>query len=185
MCPISAVVVDLPLVPVIAMTGARPDSGIGADLAREQFDIADDFDACAFSTTSCGAGMRQRHAGREHQRLELVPRPVAPRRDVAPSPSAMRRVFLVVPGIDARAARLQRAHRRHAGARQSEDADVLMREGAGRDHRLTAASRWRGRPAPARPRRSRNGSRWSAPSSRAARNGDGSAPCGRRACRSA
>ncbi len=42
MCPISAVVVDLPLVPVMAITGARPGfAGSRPDLAREQFDVAD------------------------------------------------------------------------------------------------------------------------------------------------
>ena len=47
MCPINAVVVDLPLVPVMAMTGALPGcAGIGADFAREQFDIADHRHAC-------------------------------------------------------------------------------------------------------------------------------------------
>ena len=53
----SAVVVDLPLVPVMATKG-EPGAILRA-LAAEELDVADDFDArgrCAFTTVQCGSG---------------------------------------------------------------------------------------------------------------------------------
>ena len=70
---ISAVVVDLPLVPVMAMKGASGQQ-LGP-LAAEQLDVADDLDA---GSLGLGDGpmrrwMRQRHARRQHQRRKAAP----------------------------------------------------------------------------------------------------------------
>jgi hypothetical protein len=58
MWPISAVVVDLPLVPVMADHLRALVLGRGVDRAREELDVADDLDALglAFSTVQCGLG---------------------------------------------------------------------------------------------------------------------------------
>ena len=52
---ISAVVVDLPLVPVMATNGASGELG---PLAAEQLDVADDLDAggARLATVQCGSG---------------------------------------------------------------------------------------------------------------------------------
>ena len=156
--PISAVVVDLPLVPVTAMTGARPGlRAIGPDLAREQFDVADDLDAGGARARHhvMRRGMRQRHAGAEHQRLQF--RPTASSCEsaqrVTPSPSRfVARGFVVVPRENARAARLQRTHAAQARPRQPEDADVACSRRSVPAIIATSASTWKGRQAPARRR---------------------------------
>ena len=73
-CAISAVVVDLPLVPVMATNGA---SGAMRRRSRQNSSMSPIIStpaARACSTVQCGVGMGERHAGREHQRGE--PRPV-------------------------------------------------------------------------------------------------------------
>ena len=71
------------------------------------------------------------------------------------------------------------------GRSRTQTCGVLTRRSALRDTQVTATSAWRVQRARARPRRSRSGSRSGVRSSRAARNGGGSAPCETRACRSA
>ncbi|MEJ0041972.1 MAG: hypothetical protein WDM81_07055 [Rhizomicrobium sp.] len=113
---------------------AAGHGGVGRHLAREQLHVADDVDAGGAGAfdDGVGFGMRQRHAGREHQRLQLVPRPIGEGHDDGAEAGGFAAgLFLVVPGIDMRAAGLHRRDRRHAAARQAEDADVPMREGAG------------------------------------------------------
>ena len=70
MWAISAVVVDLPLVPVMAMNGAS-GAELGA-LAAEQLDVADDLDAggLGLSDRPVRLGMGERHAGRQHEGRE-------------------------------------------------------------------------------------------------------------------
>jgi hypothetical protein len=72
-CAISAVVVDLPLVPVMATNGASGASG--APLAAEQLDVADHLDGGLVRQIDDPVRRRmgQRHAGREHQRGDLRP----------------------------------------------------------------------------------------------------------------
>ena len=68
----SAVVVDLPLVPVMAMTGT---SKFCARSRQEQLDVADDLDAGSLCRAHrpMRLGMRQRDARRQHQRRERRP----------------------------------------------------------------------------------------------------------------
>jgi len=90
--------------------------------------------------------MRERHAGAEDQRLRLRPWPIAPRQNHGTFGfRGDARRLLVIPRVHARATCPQRSHGREAGSGEPEDADVLMREGAGCDHPVTAASRWKGR----------------------------------------
>ena len=80
MCPTRAVVVDLPLVPVMAINRRLPGASAAA-LAAEQLDIADHLDG-GFSRKPdhpMRRRVRERHAGRQDQRGN--PRPVAIRAD--------------------------------------------------------------------------------------------------------
>ena len=132
-----------------------------AHLASEQFDVADDLGRgrARANDDLVRAGMGERYAGAQDERLQPVPRPIAPGQDDCAFRFRQNaRGFLVVPGINARASGLERADGGKPAARQPEDADILMREGTGRDHLpLTAISTSRGRSAPARPPRSRSG----------------------------
>ncbi len=128
-----------------------------APLAAEQFDVADHLDA-GLSRRQHGPVRRrmgQRHAGRQHQRREIRPRH---RAQIGGDEAGLRRLGDVVGAVVARdhfgAARLQRVAARKAGAAEAEHRDRLAREGGDGDHsaQLTAASAWRGRPAPASPR---------------------------------
>ncbi len=168
--------------------GDGDEAGAALRLAPQKLDVADDLDfrrPCQLNDRM-RRGMRQRNAGREHQGSRAAPTANAPagspsRRALPPSrapPPCRPRRRRRRPAGD------RRAHGRKPASRQSEDADrssVEMRE---RDQAPTSASASRGRSARARPRRSRSGSPPAAPSSRAARNDGGSAPCGRRAGRS-
>src|SRR6185312_16167241 len=110
---------------------------VGANLAREELDIADHFGIGVAGSDNdlMWRGMGKRHAGAEDQSPNLLPRPVAPRQNGrAFSLRRDTRRLLVVPRIDARAAGLQRTHGRKAASGEPEDANVLMREGADGDH---------------------------------------------------
>ena len=76
-CAISAVVVDLPLVPVIATNGA---SGTFRRRSRQKSSMSPMISTPAASARQhrpVRLGMGQRHAGREHQRREVAPVGVA------------------------------------------------------------------------------------------------------------
>jgi hypothetical protein len=127
---ISAVVVDLPLVPVMATK--RRVGRAGGALAAEQLDVADHLDAGAFaqalSTVQCGAGMGQRHAGRSTSAAN--PRQSAARKIAAECPprGALARLRVVVPGRDLGAAGDERARARQARAAEAEQRDAFCRE---------------------------------------------------------
>ena len=137
----SAVVVDLPLVPVMAMNGA-----VGAPrraLAREQLDVADDLDAGAARQLDrpVRLRMRQRHAGRQHQRGEAAPVALAKIADgdallLGPGDA----VGIVVPGQHVGAAFDQRVRGRQPGPAEPEEGDLLAVERACRDHLLLSAA---------------------------------------------
>ena len=215
-CAVSAVVVDLPLVPVMATNGA-----VGAISARSRQNssmspITSTPAARASATDQCGAGCVSGTPGRKHERGD--PRPVD-LAQIGGRNAGARRLDdgfrVVVPADDVGAAREQRAGARQPRPAEAEDGDFFPGKGGDRDHdgavpaagagrggrsrtsnvrrthaalrparhEVTAASAWRVQRARARPRRSRSGSRSAARSSRAARNGGGSAPCETRACR--
>ncbi len=126
--PISAVVVDLPLVPVIATS-----RGAGAgDLALEHFRIADDFDSggARLGDRPVRLGMSERHAGAQDQRIERR-RNRASRRSATGRPAACglrHRLGRIVPGMNLGAAKPQRLDAGRARARQPEDRNFLARE---------------------------------------------------------
>ena len=122
----SAVVVDLPLVPVMATTLALEPCG--APLAAEQLGVADDFDARRFRALDgpMRLRMRERHAGREDQRGESAPVGLVEidgleTRLDAPPPGLSRHR----PKRRLRAARLERLRRRKAGQAKPEHRDFL------------------------------------------------------------
>ena len=129
---------------------------VTAALAAEQFDVADHLDAGLprHQHRPMRRRMGQRRAGRQDQRGEIRPRH---RAQIGGDEAGLRRlgdiVGAVVAGDHFRAARLQRVAARKPGAAEAEHRDRLARKGGDGDHeRVTAASAWRGRPAPASPR---------------------------------
>ena len=131
--------------------------GRAAPRARgEQLDIADHFDASGVSPLHRPVRLRvgQRHAGRQDQRGKAA---TSRRRqiDQRQPPPAFARRLAVVPGSHHRAAGDQRARRRQPGAAEAEQRDAAPAK-VETGVTLTSASRWRGRPSPARRRRSRN-----------------------------
>ena len=137
MCAISAVVVDLPLVPVTATNGAS-----GALLARSRANssmspMISTPAALAFCTVQCGSGCVSGTPGREHQRRELAPvgrREVLDRRTRAAAaacrPAALSSAATTVapPAISAR----QLASPGHA---EAEHGNSSPGEGGDRGHR--------------------------------------------------
>ena len=186
MCAISAVVVDLPLVPVIATNGA---AGARRRRSRQNSSMS------PMISTPVRAGqfdhpvrlrMRQRNAGRQHQRGDFRPVDGAQvRRRDAGAGRLRHAVGAVVAGDHIGAARQQRAGACQSRSAEPEQRHLASGECGDRDHAVTATSGSTIRPAPARSTRSRSGSRSAARSSLFARSGDGSAPSGTRACRSA
>ena len=165
MCAVSAVVVDLPLVPVMAMNGTS--KLCVRALAREQLEVADDLDARELRLLDgpVRLGMRQRHAGCQHERRERRPvrPPSGPRSECLrrPQPPRSRR-YRRSPPTSAPPA-IKRARRRHARAAEAEHRDPLAGERGDANHgqiyrgspdpgASSAASGWQGRPAPAPPR---------------------------------
>ena len=128
-----------------------------AALAAEQFDVADHLNARLprHQHRPMRRRMRQRRAGRQDQRRKIRPRH---RAQIGGDETGLRRlgdiVGAVVAGDHFRAAGLQRVAARKARAAEAEHGDRLAGKGGDGDHRalLTAASAWRGRPAPASPR---------------------------------
>ena len=145
MWAISAVVVDLPLVPVMPAKRARLAG------ERQQLDVADDRQARPARQLGDRMRLREgvRNAGRQHQRLGV--REAVLQQIGQGQPGILRGLALVrrvVPGQHARAAQLQRLGRRQARARQPQHGHGLIAEIRHRDHRLTSASAWRGRRSP-------------------------------------
>ena len=154
--PIRAVVVDLPLVPVMATTFGRLCVGRGVDGAGEQLDVADDLDAGGLGLVDRPVRLRDGSAARRAtasgrrtptSRRRSGPRPRSPR----PRPARGRRrssshsTGSAPPAIRARAAVSPVRPRPNTATR-------LPFEAADRDHARalpTAASGWRGRPGPA------------------------------------
>ena len=177
--PIRAVVVDLPLVPVMATTFGRLCSGSGGDGAGEQLDVADDLDARRpwpsrrSSAARDGSGARPATASGRRTRTS---RRAVRSSTAKPSASACMRLDRLSSHSTGSAppAWSARAAVRPAAA-QAEDRDAPPFEAGDRDHGVPiAASGWRGRPGPAWPRRSRSGSPRSIPPSPASRSGGGS-----------
>ena len=128
---------------------------IGAYLAGEEFDIADDLDArlARGRDDRMRRGMGERHARAQHQCFELRPGPFGVRQDCgAGAHGRIAALGGIVPGDDAGTARRQRPHGGHARARQAENGHIFSREAAGGDHRTTSVSKSTGRSAPT-PRR--------------------------------
>ncbi len=128
----SAVVVLLPLVPVMATSGAP--GAMDRALAAEQFDVADDLDArrCAMATVQCGSGWvsgtpgaRTSAAKRDQSGAD------ADRTSDSPSPSASalsRAARRIVPGAHQGAAGEQGPGGGQAGAAETEQRDGLAGE---------------------------------------------------------
>ena len=122
-------------------------------LAAEQLDVADHFDAGLLREPHrpVRLRMRQRHAGRQHERGEL--RPVGARADRrsecrrAPASATLsglssQAITSAPPAISACAVAMPEPPR-------PKTRNALAGEGCDGDQRLTAASAWTGRPAPA------------------------------------
>ncbi len=127
----SAVVVDLPLVPVI------PTTLCGGKLRPrpcEQFDIADDFDARFFRAPGDRVAVK-RQAGGDDDRVE--PREVGVHEilNCGALGNCRARFLAVIPRRYLRPARQQRLHRRKAAPRKPQHRIMPAREGLGRDHR--------------------------------------------------
>ncbi len=158
MWPIRAVVVDLPLVPVMATTLGRRCSGAGGHGAGEQLDVAEDLDAggAGLLHRPVRRGMGQRHARRQHQGGEARPVGAGAGRPAAkPSAAAASRAAALSSQAATRgAAGDQGARGGQARAAQAEhgDASCLRSRGPGSWRARpspTAASGWRGRAWPA------------------------------------
>ena len=158
-CAISAVVVDLPLEPVIA-TKRRARRARRA-LAAEQFDVADDLDARRLRQRHrpMRLGMGQRHAGRQHEeRRSSTSRPWRDRPSAKPAAArVLARRFVVVPGRrPPRRRRRARAAVERPEPPRPNSATLACRRSVRPAIMLTSASAWRGRPSRARRRRSRS-----------------------------
>ena len=118
---ISAVVVDLPLVPVMATNGAC--GALRAPLAAEQLDVADHLDGGVAREPDRPVRRRmgERHAGREHQRGDLRPVDAAQvgGRNAGRARPCATFVGVVVAGDDLGAAGQQRAARWRAPTRRA------------------------------------------------------------------
>ena len=129
---------------------------VTAALAAEQFDVADHLDAGL---------LRRQHASSAAPDASAARRASAPARRNSPSDTLRRSAVMkpacaasatlvgaVVAGDHLRAARLQGVAARQPGTAEAEHRDRLARKGGDGDQAITAASAWRGRPAPASPR---------------------------------
>src|SRR4029077_14532323 len=107
-----------------------------------------------------GFGMRERNTGRENEPREPNPRPIVWRDNLCTAlHGAIVRLDFVIPGKDICSASLQGGGRGLTGARQAEHGDRFSGETASLDHAapLTGSSTLKGRSAPERRQRSRNG----------------------------
>ncbi len=134
-CATSAVVVDLPLVPVIA---TKIEFGCDAPpLAAEQLDVADHLDAGGAREPDRPVRRRmgERHAGREHERRDPAPVDLA---QVGGRDPGLRRMLdarrIVVPADHVGAAREQRAGAREPRGAEPEHRDLAVRKCGDGDH---------------------------------------------------
>ena len=127
---ISAVVVDLPLVPVIATNGA---SGARTARSREKSSMSPTIGTPA-ALGEVDRPMRrrvgQRHPGRQHEQPKRSPvgSSEIDERESRVS-GALARIRVIVPDRDLGAAFDERAHRRHPGPAKAEDRDALPAKG--------------------------------------------------------
>ena len=129
-------VVDLPLVPVMATKGAS--GALAAALAGEELDVADDRNPRRVGKVDgpVRLGMGQRHAGREHEQLEASPVGAGEIDERNPrSGSAFAGVGAIVPGGDIGAAGNQRPRGRQSRAAEAEEGDARAAHGLDRRHR--------------------------------------------------
>ena len=106
-------------------------------LTGEKFDVADDWNAGLVRAPDrpVRLGMGQRHAGREHERLEGAPVGLGEiRHQIAVSGGAGARRLAVVPGRDLGAAFHERVQGRQARAAEPEHGHTLAAEGLDRRH---------------------------------------------------
>ena len=121
--------------------GDRDERRIGrglAALAAEQLDIADHFHGRVARKPDgpMRRRMRERHAGREHQRGDPAPVDVAQVRDRNPGrPRLLDARLGIVERDDIRAAGQQRARARKPRGAETEQCDLFSRECRDRDHR--------------------------------------------------
>ena len=135
----SAVVVDLPLVPVMATNGA---SGASFARSRQNSSMSPMISTpAAFASLAdqCGSGWVSGTPGREDERGEARPVGGAKIGGLDPLPLRLRHRFgAVVAGNDARPAALQRQRRREPRAAESEERDGAAGEGGGGGHAVNA-----------------------------------------------
>src|SRR5579859_6091614 len=129
---------------------------------RKQLEIAYHRDFCIARAKHdrVGFGMREGNAGRENESREPNPWPVVWRDNLRTAlHGAVVRLDFVIPGKDLRSASLQGGDRGLTGARQAEHGDRFSGETASLDNAapLTGSSTLKGRSAPERQQRSRNG----------------------------
>ena len=136
MCATSAVVVDLPFVPVIAMNGSLGCAQ--SPLAGEHFDVADDLDTALARLDDCPMrlGMRQRHPRRQHQcrKSRPVDRREVDERDTLTSCRLTPR-RAVIPRCDVGAAFEQRARGSGPRSAETEDSNRFALKGGSANHR--------------------------------------------------
>ena len=134
-CAVSAVVVDLPLVPVMA-TKARLRR-VAAPLAAEQLDVADHLDRCGARQPHRPVRRRmgERHARREHQRGDFRPVDMAKvGRGNAGAGRLRDRIRIVVPADDVGAAGEQRTGADQSRAAEPKHGDLSAGEAGDRNH---------------------------------------------------
>jgi hypothetical protein len=135
------VVVDLPLVPVMATKGA---SRARRPLAAEQLDVADDLEAGRLRPLHCPMrdGVGQRHAGRQNQRGEGRPVGLAQVRGVdALGGRPGHAVGIVVAGNHGRTAGLQAEGGGETRAPQTKQGDGSAGKGGDRNHQRLGIAR--------------------------------------------
>ena len=109
---ISAVVVDLPLVPVMATSGQSAPDFARSRQNNSMSPMISTPALPASAAVQCGCGMGERHAGRQHQRGDA--RPIERVQVLRPDAGGLRfgKLFgLIVEGDDLRAAGFQRTRR--------------------------------------------------------------------------
>ncbi len=129
--------------------------GVTAAFAAKQLDIAEHFNAGLLRGQHgpVRTGVGERRARRQHQGCEIRPRYLSQIRGDKTRLRGLGEFFsAVVAGDHFRAARLQGVTACQARAAEAEHRNRLAREGGDGDQRITAASAWRGQPAPASPK---------------------------------
>ena len=151
-CAISAVVVDLPLVPVMATNGAWGACARRSRQNSSMSPITSTAMARASPTDQCGRRMGQRHARRQHQRRDLRPVKFA---QIGDRNAGARRIGdafrTVIPADDVGTAGEQRARRDKPRAAEPEHRDLAAGKCGDRDHACTLPCEGEGRTAEGSP----------------------------------